>query len=463
MDAFEFDDVQATAIVNFQLGQLAGLEILKIEKELGELHAKIEGWREILADEAKVLGIVKTELMVMKKSGRARPPRKQGGIQMVNRQQMILLQLSNAKGPVTSQQLAQALECSSRTIKTEMPAVAKVLAQNGAKLISKRNQGYSLEVQNEEAYRSLYELLNLKAVNLTLANSNEESRLLYLARKLVASARGVKAEELAEELYLSRSALREPLRRACTFCESFHLKTRYAAGQGIRVTGQEHLIRIAMEGKKAAYARHQSFFNTHAVAFNFIAGLSYALEKDAKDGKVPGETIDAIKASLMGPTAGMFDSIFFNCLRVIGAGIAIGLCAQGNILGTLIFILLYGVSQSVLKYILLKLGYTLGTSFIDTVFNSGLMAIATRSAAILGLIMVGAMTQRLYYTPTGFFIKERFVAYTELKRLVHGGGRKADSIELRDGTTYRLPRRQLQALEALKEQKVFRLAGKKKS
>ena len=165
---------------------------------------------------------------------------------MVNRQQMILLQLSMAKGPVTSDQLAQMLECSSRRVKAEMTAVAEVLAKNGAKLISKRNQGYSIEVQDVDAYRSLYELLSLKAVNLTLANSNEESRLLYLARKLVASPRGVKAEELAEELYLSRSALREPLRRACIFCESFHLKTRYAAGQGIRVNGPEHLIRIAM-------------------------------------------------------------------------------------------------------------------------------------------------------------------------------------------------------------------------
>lgn len=147
-----------------------------------------------------------------------------------------------------------------------------------------------------------------------------------------------------------------------------------------------------MEQKKAAYARHQAFFNTHAVAFNFIAGMCYAMERDCKEGKVPGETIDAIKASLMGPTAGMFDSVFFNCLRVIGAGIAIGLCAQGNFLGTIIFILLYGVMQSVLKYILLKLGYTLGTSFIDSIFSSGLMASATRSASILGLMMVGAMT-----------------------------------------------------------------------
>ena len=37
MEKFSFDDPQATAIVNFQLGQLAGLEILKIENELGEL------------------------------------------------------------------------------------------------------------------------------------------------------------------------------------------------------------------------------------------------------------------------------------------------------------------------------------------------------------------------------------------------------------------------------------------
>ncbi len=66
MEKFDFDDPQATAIVNFQLGQLAGLEILKIENELGELQEKIHNWKEILADDAKVLGIVKDELMVMR-------------------------------------------------------------------------------------------------------------------------------------------------------------------------------------------------------------------------------------------------------------------------------------------------------------------------------------------------------------------------------------------------------------
>ena len=32
-----------------------------------------------------------------------------------------------------------------------------------------------------------------------------------------------------------------------------------------------------IDGYKAAYARQQSFFNTHSAAFNFISGLCYAL------------------------------------------------------------------------------------------------------------------------------------------------------------------------------------------
>lgn len=73
MEKFEFDDVQATAIVNFQLGQLAGLEILKIDNELGELQTKIGEWTDLLSDTAKVLAVVEQELMVLRdKYGDAR-------------------------------------------------------------------------------------------------------------------------------------------------------------------------------------------------------------------------------------------------------------------------------------------------------------------------------------------------------------------------------------------------------
>lgn len=156
--------------------------------------------------------------------------------------------------------------------------------------------------------------------------------------------------------------------------------------------------------KKEAYARHQQFFNTHAVPFSFIAGLSYAMEKEHAKGNVDGKTIEAIKAALMGPTAGMFDSLFFNCLRIIAAGIAIGLCSQGSFLGTIIFIILYGLSQSLVKYLFVNMGYQYGTSFIDMVFSSGLMQPLTKSAGVLGLMMVGAMTYTTVNVPLNLTI-----------------------------------------------------------
>lgn len=158
------------------------------------------------------------------------------------------------------------------------------------------------------------------------------------------------------------------------------------------------------EEQRRSYLRHQAFFNTHTNPFTFIAGLTYAMEKERKEGKVDEATIDNVKAALMGPTAGMFDSFWFNAVRVISAGIAIGLCSQGNFLGTILFVLLYGVTQSISKWYLLQAGYNLGTSFIDTVFNSGLVNVLTKCASVVGLTMVGAMTANMVNVPLNWVI-----------------------------------------------------------
>ena len=67
MEKFDFDDPQASAIVAFRLGQLAGLEILKITAERDELRAKIKEYLEILGSESKVKEILKDELSVIGK------------------------------------------------------------------------------------------------------------------------------------------------------------------------------------------------------------------------------------------------------------------------------------------------------------------------------------------------------------------------------------------------------------
>lgn len=66
MERFGLDEVQAQAIVQMQLGRLTGLERQKIEDELRELGLKIADFKDILANESRVLAIIKDEAQVVK-------------------------------------------------------------------------------------------------------------------------------------------------------------------------------------------------------------------------------------------------------------------------------------------------------------------------------------------------------------------------------------------------------------
>lgn len=66
MDRFSLSEVQATAIVQMQLGRLSGMEREKIENEYNDLCVKISEYEAILADESKVLDIIKEDLIDIK-------------------------------------------------------------------------------------------------------------------------------------------------------------------------------------------------------------------------------------------------------------------------------------------------------------------------------------------------------------------------------------------------------------
>ena len=66
MDRFEFDDVQAQAIVDMRLRQLTGLERSKLEEEFAALEARIAEYRKILSDEKELLSVIKTEISIIR-------------------------------------------------------------------------------------------------------------------------------------------------------------------------------------------------------------------------------------------------------------------------------------------------------------------------------------------------------------------------------------------------------------
>ncbi len=154
------------------------------------------------------------------------------------------------------------------------------------------------------------------------------------------------------------------------------------------------------EGRKQALVRSMSYFNTTITCSTFIMGLVASMEK--KNSEQADFDANSIKSSLMGPLAGIGDSIFWGVLRVIAAGIAVGMGMSGNVLAPIIFLLLFNIPSLLVKYYGTFLGYKLGSEYIQKVYESGLMNILTKAASIVGLIMVGGMTASMVTFQSSF-------------------------------------------------------------
>ena len=84
----------------------------------------------------------------------------------------------------------------------------------------------------------------------------------------------------------------------------------------------------------------------------------------------------------MGPLSGIGDTFFWGTFRIIGSGIGISLAMQRNLLGPLLFLLIYNIPNFLVRYYGVLFGYKLGADSIDTLVSGGLMNRATRAAPV---------------------------------------------------------------------------------
>jgi len=142
----------------------------------------------------------------------------------------------------------------------------------------------------------------------------------------------------------------------------------------------------------AALKRHLAFFNTTPHIVTLLLGITTAMEeKNSQQQEMDGTAIDNVKASLMGPLAGLGDSFFWGTLRLIATGIGTSLALQGNILGPILFLLVFNVPHILVRWLFTRWGYVLGTGVLHRVQKSGMMESLTYGASIIGLMVVGAM------------------------------------------------------------------------
>jgi len=195
---------------------------------------------------------------------------------------------------------------------------------------------------------------------------------------------------------LTKGDVRGLFFRSLALEANFNFETWQNTGFAFAIIPALKKLYTTKQSMAAALKRHLQFFNTSPYGSTLIIGITAAMEEqNSLDADFDDESINSVKLGLMGPLAGVFDSLFWGTFKVIAAGVGTSLAIKGNILGPVLFLLIFNVPHLLLRYNLTFIGYNAGTKFLQNLSKSGLMDKLTQGASILGLMVVGAMPATL--------------------------------------------------------------------
>ena len=148
------------------------------------------------------------------------------------------------------------------------------------------------------------------------------------------------------------------------------------------------------EDRAAALKRHLEFFNTHPYLAAPILGVTLALEEDRANGApVDDVAINGVKVGMMGPLAGVGDPVFWFTARPIIGALGASLAISGNIVGPILFFVLWNVLRIAFLWYTQEFGYRAGSKITDDL-SGGLLQKVTRGAAMMGMFVLGALIER---------------------------------------------------------------------
>ncbi|MGX2944087.1 PTS system mannose/fructose/sorbose family transporter subunit IID [Enterococcus alishanensis] len=137
------------------------------------------------------------------------------------------------------------------------------------------------------------------------------------------------------------------------------------------------------------------FYNTEpSFVGTMIPGVATAMEEQRANGAedITDETINSLRTGLMGPVAGIGDTVSQGIVYPILAGIACSLAIDGSYVGPLFFEIAYKICLIGFGWNMYRLGYQKGKSFILTMLREGTIARLTEIFSMVGLMVVGCMT-----------------------------------------------------------------------
>ena len=156
------------------------------------------------------------------------------------------------------------------------------------------------------------------------------------------------------------------------------------------------------EDQKAAMETYTAFFNTEPQIGTVVVGITAGLEEARANGEdIDSEMINGIRAGLMGPLAGIGDSLIVGTLIPILLGIALGLSGGGSPLGAIFYIIAWNALAIFGMRLLYFKGYELGGKAVEVIVGEKANAIR-ESVIMVGTIVIGAVAASWININTSF-------------------------------------------------------------
>ena len=159
------------------------------------------------------------------------------------------------------------------------------------------------------------------------------------------------------------------------------------------------------EEMKAAMRRHSEFFNTENATGSAVIGLVAAMEEQKKLGAdLSDEAFTSIKTGLMGPLAGVGDTIWQGVMIPLMIVLFLGPAKDGNVAAPVLYSILFYIVYYVYGYWLLKLGYNKGSEAILNLMENKAINKVIVGAGIMGCAVMGGLISQYVNVATAIKI-----------------------------------------------------------
>ncbi len=163
------------------------------------------------------------------------------------------------------------------------------------------------------------------------------------------------------------------------------------------------------EEQSKAMEAYYPFFNTEPQIGSIVVGITAGLEEARANGAegIDDEMINGIRAGLMGPLAGIGDSLIVGTYIPILLGIALGFAEGGSAIGPLFYIVVWNATSIWFQKFVYMKGYELGGSAVELLVGEKATAFR-ESVLVMGQVIVGAMAASWVSISTNLVITQSY-------------------------------------------------------